>query len=58
MLLWMITWVAMVSSRDRPWEGARGAKGTYRGDPEAAYRGDPAKWGCRALISSLAAAVT
>ena len=38
--VWMITWMAMVSSQDRPREGARGAQGTCRGDP--AYRGDPA----------------
>ena len=29
--LWMITWMAMVSSRDRPREGARGAQRTHRG---------------------------
>ena len=27
----MITWMTMVSSRDRPREGARGAQRTYRG---------------------------
>ena len=29
--MWMTTWIAMVSSRDRPREGARGAQRTYRG---------------------------
>jgi hypothetical protein len=29
--MWMITWMAMVSSRDRTREGARGAQRTYRG---------------------------
>jgi len=29
--LWMITSMAMVSSRDRPRERARGAQSTYRG---------------------------
>ena len=40
--MWMITWMAVVNSRDRPREGARGAQRTYRGGPEGAYRGDPA----------------
>ena len=40
--MWMITWMAMVSSRDRPREGARGAQRTYRGGPEEGCRGDPA----------------
>jgi len=47
----MITWMAMVSSRDRPREGARGAQRTYRGGVEGDYRGDPATWGCWALIA-------
>ena len=38
----MITWADMVSSRDQPLEGARGAQGTYRGGPEEGHRGDPA----------------
>ena len=33
--LWMVTWIAMVSSRDRPQEGARGAQRTYRGAQRA-----------------------
>ena len=37
----MITWMAMVSTRDRPREGAQGAQITYRGDPEKGYRGGP-----------------
>ena len=41
----MITWMAMVSSRDRPREGARGAQRTYRGGPEKGYRGEPALQG-------------
>ena len=36
----MITWMAMVSSWDRPREGARGAQRTYRGGPEKGYRGN------------------
>ena len=48
--LWMIIWMAMVSSRDRPREGARGAQRTYRGGAEGDYRRDPAKWGCWVLI--------
>ena len=46
----MITWMAMVSSWDRPREEARGAQRIYRGDPEddcmggpeEGYKGDPA----------------
>jgi len=56
--VWMITWMAMVSSRDRPREGARGAQRTYRGGAEGDYRGDPATWSYRALIGPLGAAVT
>ena len=56
--VWMITWMAIVGSRDRPREGARSAQETYRGGPEGAYREDPATWDYRALIGSLAAAVT
>ena len=37
--VWMITWMAMVSSRDRPREGAWGAQRTKRGGAEGAYRG-------------------
>ena len=38
--MWMITWMAMVSSRDRSREGARGAQRTYKGGGHGAYRGD------------------
>ena len=40
--MWMITWMAMVSSRDRTREGARGAQRTYRGGSRGGhgvYRG-------------------
>ena len=37
--------MAMVGSRDRPREGARGAQRTYRGGPEKGYRGEPALQG-------------
>jgi len=56
--VWMITWMAVVSGRDRPRKGARGAQGTYRGGsrgrlqggpglqgPEEGHRGDPALQG-------------
>ena len=56
--MWMITLMAMVSSQDRPREGAWGAQRTYRGGgQESAYRGDPATWCCRALIGPLSADV-
>ena len=38
----MITWMAMMSSRDRPRKGARGALRTYRGGPDKGHWGDPA----------------
>ena len=49
--LWMITWVAMLGSRDRPREGARGAQGTYRGDPEEGFRGDRPEGGVQRKVT-------
>ena len=49
----MVTWAAMVNSRDRHREGARGAQRTYRGGvPEGAYTAgeDLEKLGCWLLI--------
>ena len=52
--MWMITWVAMVGSRDRPREEALAAQGIYKGwGPEGAYREGLATWGYRALIGLL-----
>ena len=51
--VWMATWIAMVSSRDRPREGARGAQGTYRGGPEDGYRGDPAYRGVQKMTTGM-----
>ena len=53
-LVWMITWVAMVSIRDRPREGARGAQRTHRRGPEGGYRGKPAFRGEPAFLAAAA----
>ena len=49
----MITWIAMVGSRDRPREGARGAQGTYRGDPEEGFRGDRPEGGVQRMTTGV-----